>query len=70
MAATVIDGTGSLLKSISKYLMIFTLFIIGANLSRSKLKQLGVRPLLHGVVLWLLLSTVWCTAIYFDWVKA
>ena len=69
-AATVINGTGSLLKNISKYLMIFTLFIIGANLSRAKLKQLGIRPLLHGVVLWLLLSAIWCTAIYLDWVKA
>ena len=62
--------TGKLLKNISKFLMVFTLFIIGANLSRTKLKQLGIRPLLHGLTLWILLSAIWCLAIYFDWVKA
>ena len=63
-------AAGGFLKEISKYLMVFTLFIIGANLSRKKLKELGILPLIHGVLLWLILSAVWCTAIYFDWVKA
>lgn len=70
---TYIPGTaaaGGFFKEISKYLMVFTLFIIGANLSREKLKELGIRPLIHGVLLWLILSAVWCLAIYFDWVKA
>lgn len=62
-------AVGGFFKEISKYLMVFTLFIIGANLSREKLKELGIRPLIHGVLLWLILSTVWCLAIYFDWVK-
>ena len=61
---------GGFLKEVSKYLMVFTLFIIGANLSRKKLKELGIRPLIHGVLLWLILSTVWCVSIYFNWVKA
>ena len=67
---TVLKGTGGLLKEISKYLMIFTLFMIGANLSRQKLRTLGIRPLLHGVVLWLILSVIWCLAIYFKLVDA
>ena len=67
---TVLKGTGGLLKEISKYLMIFTLFMIGANLSRQKLRTLGIRPLLHGVVLWLILSVIWCLAIYFKLVNA
>lgn len=62
-------AAGGFLKEISKYLMVFTLFIIGANLSREKLRELGIRPLVHGVVLWLILSTVWCMAIYFQWVN-
>ena len=69
-AASCITGCGSLLKEISKYLMIFTLFMIGANLSRQKLRTLGRRPLLHGVVLWLILSVIWCLAIYFKLVDA
>jgi uncharacterized integral membrane protein (TIGR00698 family) len=65
-----LNGAGKFLKELSKYLMIFTLFMIGANLSRAKLKELGLRPLLHGVTLWLILSSVWCLAIYFKLVNA
>ena len=60
---------GSFIKEISKYLMITTLFLIGANLSRSKLKELGIKPLIHGVSLWVVLSTAWCLAIYFKLVN-
>ena len=69
---TYVPGTaqvGGFLKEISKYLMVMTLFIIGANLSRQKLKELGIRPLIHGIALWLILSAVWCLAIHFGWVK-
>ena len=61
---------GGLIKNISKYLMIVTLFLIGANLSREKLKELGFRPVLLGIVLWIVLAGVWCGAIYAGWVNA
>ena len=48
--------------------MVVTLFLIGANLSRAKLKELGLKPVLQGVILWLVLSTVWCLAIHWGWV--
>ena len=64
-----ISATGAFIKNISKYLMIVTLFLIGANLSRSKLKELGFRPVLHGVILWIILAVVWCCAIHFGWIK-
>lgn len=60
--------TGQLLKEISKYLMIMTLFLIGANLSRAKLRELGLKPILHGAALWLVLAATWCTAIALKWV--
>ena len=69
-AAAALKVSGAFLKEASKYLMIFTLFMIGANLSRQKLRELGIRPLLHGVVLWIVLSVVWCLAIYFKLVNA
>ena len=62
-------GAGGFLKELSKYLMIMTLFVIGANLSREKLRELGIKPLIHGVVLWVLLSTIWCLAIHFNWMN-
>jgi uncharacterized integral membrane protein (TIGR00698 family) len=35
-----------------------TLFLIGASLSRETLKSVGVRPLVQGVVLWILISVI------------
>lgn len=60
---------GHFLKEISKYLMIVTLFLIGANLSREKLKELGFAPVIHGVILWIILAGVWCAAIHFHLVR-
>lgn len=60
---------GNFIKEVSKYLMIVTLFLIGANLSKEKLKELGLKPILHGVVLWLFLASAWCFTIYQGWVK-
>ena len=59
---TYVPGTaeaGRFAKSLAQYLMVATLFLIGANLSRDKLKELGPRPFLLGVALWLLLGTGW-----------
>ncbi len=66
----VLRDAGSLVKEVSKYLMIVTLFLIGANLNREKLKELGLRPVVHGVMLWLILAVFWCVAIYAGWVKS
>ncbi len=60
---------GSFLKELSKYLMIVTLFLIGANLNRGKLKELGVKPVVHGVILWVILAGIWCGAIHFGIVR-
>lgn len=51
---------GNFLKDVSKYLMILTLFLIGSNLNKDKLKQLGFRPVIHGVILWVILAGLWC----------
>ena len=65
----VLEPAGKFIKDLSKYLMITTLFLIGSNLSREKLKELGLRPVLQGLILWIVLSAVWCTAIFFNWVN-
>ncbi|MBE6356526.1 MAG: putative sulfate exporter family transporter [Lentisphaerae bacterium] len=63
-------GCGTFIKELSKYLMIVTLFLIGSNLNREKLKELGLRPVLHGIILWLILGACWCTAIAAGWINA
>ena len=64
----VTDG-GKWLKNISKFVMVTTLFLIGSNLSREKLKELGLKPVIHGVILWVILSVTWCCAIAAGWVN-
>lgn len=44
-------------------LLAATLFLVGLGLTRPALRRLGVRPLLHGVALWLTLATVTLAAI-------
>ena len=68
-ASEAITASGSMVKTVSKYLMITTLFLIGANLSKDKLRELGIKPVVHGMILWLLLASIWCAAIYFHLVK-
>lgn len=41
---------------VAKQLLQLTLFLIGAGLSRAVLKKVGVRPLVMGVVLWLIVG--------------
>lgn len=38
--------------------LVLTLFLIGANLTRAQLRAVGLRPFLHGLVLWLLVGGV------------
>ncbi len=53
----------STLKLISKSLLILALFWIGAGISIEKVKQVGIRPFLHGTILWAVIATLWCIAI-------
>ena len=46
------------LVNLAKAGMTVTLFLIGASLSRATLKAVGVRPLVQGVLLWIVISAV------------
>ncbi len=61
-----IDPKGlAIISSVSKSIMVTTLFLIGTNLDIRKVKEVGIKPLIHGVVLWFILATIWLSAIYF-----
>lgn len=51
-----------LVVAVAKVGLTLTLLLIGMGLSRDTLQRVGVKPLLQGVVLWLLIScvTLWC----------
>ncbi len=46
------------LANIAKQTLVITLFLIGSGLSREVLRNVGVRPLLQGVTLWLIVSSL------------
>lgn len=48
---------------VARQCLVVTLFLIGAGLSREVLKRVGVRPLLQGVTLWLLVGSLTLVAL-------
>lgn len=54
-------GFSSTMSNLGKLGLTATLFLIGTSISRPALKQVGVRPLLQGVLLWIIVavSSLW-----------
>jgi uncharacterized integral membrane protein (TIGR00698 family) len=48
----------------ARQLLVVTLFLIGSGLTREVLKRVGFAPLLQGVLLWLIVSSLTLVAIY------
>jgi uncharacterized integral membrane protein (TIGR00698 family) len=57
------------LNGIGRVSLVATLFVIGSGLSRSTLAKVGVRPLVQGVMLWVVVSTVSLFLIYHHWIS-
>lgn len=57
------------LSAAGKVMLIVTLFLIGASLSPSALRKVGPRPLLQGVLLWIVVAVVSLAAIRAGWIR-
>ena len=57
-----------LLSNLGKLMLIFTLFLIGATLSPAALRKVGPRPLLQGVLLWIIVAVTSLLAIRAGWI--
>ena len=44
-------------SGVARTLLVLTLFLIGANLTRAQLKEVGVRPFVHGLSLWAIVAS-------------
>jgi uncharacterized integral membrane protein (TIGR00698 family) len=53
------------LSAVAKQSLVITLFLIGSGLSREVLRKVGMRPLLQGVTLWLIVSSLTLAALLF-----
>ena len=57
------------LSNAGKLMLVITLFLIGASLSPAALRKVGPRPLLQGVVLWIIVAVVSLLAIRAGWIR-
>lgn len=56
------------LSRTGKLMLIFTLFLIGATLSPAALRKVGPRPLIQGVLLWIVVGVASLLAIRAGWI--
>ena len=56
---------GAGIISIARKTLSITFFFIGASLSRDVLKAVGVKPLVQGILLWIVIS--FSTLVYIYW---
>ncbi len=57
-----------LLSHLGKIGLTVTLFLIGTGLNKKTLKSVGVRPLLQGVALWIVVAASTLALILFNWI--
>jgi uncharacterized integral membrane protein (TIGR00698 family) len=60
---------GQWLASASRKVLVLTLFLIGAGLSRHTIKSVGPRPMFHGLLLWMVVTLGTLSAIRMGWIQ-
>jgi uncharacterized integral membrane protein (TIGR00698 family) len=60
----VLAAPGAQIAFAARRLLVLTLFLIGANLTPATLREVGARPLVQGVALWLLVAATTLAAIH------
>lgn len=58
-----LEAPGKLVAEGARHVLVLTLFLVGASVSRESLKQVGARPLALGVLLWVLVASATLVAI-------
>ncbi len=65
-----LEAPGKWLATLARQVLVLTLFLVGAGVSREALRQVGVRPIVLGVTLWLVVATATLAAIHAGWLVA
>lgn len=63
-----LQQVGHWIEFCARRLLVVTLFLIGASITREALRAVGARPLLLGVLLWASMASVSLLAIDLDWI--
>jgi len=62
-------GAWHVLSVMGKLGLTATLYLIGTGISRATLRQVGVRPMLQGVILWILVGITSLWLIHAGWIS-
>jgi uncharacterized integral membrane protein (TIGR00698 family) len=65
---TQFDAVFAALSHMGKLGLTVTLFLIGASLNRETLRKVGIRPLLQGLTLWVIVGVSTLALILFNWI--
>jgi uncharacterized integral membrane protein (TIGR00698 family) len=62
------SGVYPLITKLARIGLTVTLFLIGSGISKTTLKKVGARPLVQGVVLWLIVGLISLVLIQINWI--
>ena len=62
-----LHGAGHLVAAAAHRLLVLALFLIGAGLSRQALRDVGARPFVQGLLLWLTVASLGLAAVRAGW---
>ena len=60
---------GKIVEACARRLLVVSLFLIGANLTFDTLKQVGFKPMLQGLILWVLVAAAGLYALQAGWIS-
>ena len=63
-----LSETGHMISKVAKQLLVLTLFFIGINLNLESVRKVGIRPLLLGFILWVIVATTTVMALKLNWI--
>lgn len=61
-------GTFAALNKLGKSALTVVLFLIGTGITRSTLREVGIRPMIQGVTLWVVVAALSLCAIHAGWI--
>jgi uncharacterized integral membrane protein (TIGR00698 family) len=64
-----LSATFEVMNHLGRLGLTATLFLIGTGLNRETLKQVGVRPLVQGLALWIIVGGSTLALIFFNWIR-
>ncbi|QDK41971.1 putative sulfate exporter family transporter [Bacteriovorax stolpii] len=63
-----LSEVGHQVSRVAKQLLVLTLFFIGINLNLDSIKRVGIKPLLLGFILWVVVATTTVMALKLNWI--